>query len=46
MTVFPKQVRPPWLTSVLREAGVLSCGEVLTIDLQSTGAFNSVTMRL
>ncbi len=46
MIVSPEQATPMWLTRVLREAGVLRRGEVLAIDLQPIGAFNSATMRL
>lgn len=46
MIISPEQATPMWLTSVLQEAGVLPCGEVLAIELQPTGAFNSATMRL
>lgn len=46
MIVSPEQATPTWLTKMLREAGLLPYGEVLAIDLQPTGAFNSVTMRL
>ena len=46
MIVSPKQATPTWLTGVLRDAGVLPCGQVLAIDLHPTGAFNSATMRL
>lgn len=42
----PEQATPLWLTHILSETGVLPYGEVLTIELQPTGAFNSATMRL
>jgi hypothetical protein len=46
MIISPEHVTPMWLTSMLCVAGVLPHGEVLTIDLQPTGAFNSATVRL
>ncbi|GHO51402.1 phosphotransferase family protein [Ktedonospora formicarum] len=46
MIVSPEQVTPVWLTSILRQASLLSRGKVLAIDQQPTGAFNSATIRL
>ncbi len=46
MIVSPEQATPVWLTSVLREVGILPHGEVLEINRQTTGAFNSATVRL
>src|SRR5665213_231948 len=39
-------VTPAWLTAVLRDAGVLARGEVTSVDLRQTGAFNSSTSHL
>lgn len=39
-------VTPTWLTAVLRQAGRLATGEVLSITTETTGAFNSHTQRL
>lgn len=42
----PDPITPDWLTAVLREAGLLTDGQVLTVTSQRTGAFNSYTQRL
>jgi hypothetical protein len=39
-------VTPAWLTAVLRDADVLTRGEVTGVDLRQTGAFNSSTSHL
>jgi aminoglycoside phosphotransferase (APT) family kinase protein len=39
-------VTPAWLTAVLRDTGGLTRGEVIRVDLQKTGAFNSSTSHL
>ena len=46
MITAPTEATPTWLSDALCEAGVLPHGEVLTIEFQPTGAFNSATMRL
>jgi thiamine kinase-like enzyme len=42
----PDPVTPEWLTTVLRQAGVLTQGGVQTVEQEKTGAFNSATSRL
>lgn len=37
---------PAWLTAVLRQAGVLTAGEVIGVETSNAGAFNSKTTRL
>jgi hypothetical protein len=37
---------PEWLSAVLRQSGVLSQGEVITVERVTTSAFNSQTSRL
>lgn len=48
MPVFPipDPVTPEWLTLVLGEAGALARGSVDGIEQETTGAFNSATLRL
>lgn len=41
-----EQITTAWLTSVLHQAGVLERGEVVSFELQATGAFNSQTDHL
>ncbi len=36
-------ITPAWLTHTLRQSGTLPQGEVVAVDIQSTGAFNSHT---
>jgi Phosphotransferase enzyme family len=45
-TPVPDPITPSWLTTVLREAGVLTDGQVLTVASHRTGAFNSHTQQL
>lgn len=42
----PDPITPSWLTAVLREAGALADGQVLSVASQRAGAFNSHTQRL
>jgi hypothetical protein len=42
----PDPVTPEWLTTVLRQAGRLPTGDVLAVEQETTGAFNSATCRL
>lgn len=42
----PGEVPPDWLTAVLRQSGVLKEGEVVVVERETTGAFNSHTNRL
>jgi thiamine kinase-like enzyme len=42
----PGEPDPAWLSAVLRQAGILSSGEVTAIQIIPTGAFNSITNRL
>ena len=42
----PEPLTPQWLTTVLRQAGVLREGEVRSVERETTGAFNSHTSRL
>ncbi len=42
----PDPVTPGWLTTVLRQAGVLMQGAVQAVEQEMTGAFNSATSRL
>jgi hypothetical protein len=46
MTAVSNQVTSSWLAAVLREAGLLNRGEVLEVQAQEFGAFNSYTQRL
>ena len=48
LTTFPipYPVTPEWLTMVLHPSGVLGQGAVQTLEWESTGAFNSATVRL
>jgi Ecdysteroid kinase-like family len=39
-------ITPEWLSAVLRQSGVLSQGEVITVERVTTSAFNSQTSRL
>jgi hypothetical protein len=38
-----EQITTVWLTAVLRQAGILEHGEVISFDQEDTGAFNSQT---
>ena len=42
----PDPITPDWLTTVLRQAGVLTQGIVQAVEQEKTGAFNSATSRL
>ncbi len=42
----PDPVTPDWLTTALRQAGILREGVVQTAEQEKTGAFNSATSRL
>jgi hypothetical protein len=42
----PEPLTPAWLTTVLRATGLLTDGEVLSVTINETGAFNSHTLRL
>ncbi|GCE15655.1 phosphotransferase [Tengunoibacter tsumagoiensis] len=42
----PEPLTPQWLTTVLRLAGVLQEGEVRSVEIETTGAFNSQTNHL
>jgi len=42
----PAPVTPAWLTTVLRQSGVLRDGGVNGVENETTGAFNSHTSRL
>ena len=40
------EITPSWLTEVLRASGSLPCGDVVTVTVAPTGAFNSETARV
>lgn len=42
----PDPITPEWLTTVLRQSGLLQQGKVATIEQETMGAFNSQTHRL
>jgi thiamine kinase-like enzyme len=42
----PDPLTPAWLTAVLSASGLLADGEVLSVTITETGAFNSQTQRL
>jgi hypothetical protein len=42
----PEPISAEWLTAVLRQSGVLREGEVTVVEMETTGAFNSDTIRL
>ena len=46
-TIAPDEpITAAWLSAVLRQVGLLAQGEIISLDLEETGAFNSQTNRV